>query len=209
MRWSIVRRSIVIGVVLALMRSNMEAGLIKDSWRNYGFCSSTTVWDANALAGSNAQWASVKAKFTTISDPNNSVLLIPVPEWADTVYLRFRASDVNTAGTIELLGLVGTNDASYICYLTLTADASAMPATAIVDGNDTSMTIKHSGYYFGNIADSNGSDFASLLSLQNCNTSHRMGMVIWYVENTTSVIVHPTSVANGTIYWDACFSGEK
>ena len=201
------KRVIVILVALAtlLIPSVVTAKTTRTEWKNYGFCSSTDTWDANAIKDSNGLWATLKTGFTTLSDANNHILWIPVPDGFDYIDLRFRGSAVTTSGTVEVLQITYAGDAEYLFDIALSADASAMPATSIVDGNDPTMTIRHGGYYFGNIADSNSSNMQSDLVKTNCDTTHRACDFCWDIMKSTTVIVHPKSVSSGTIYYDACF----
>jgi hypothetical protein len=207
------KRVILILVTLAvlLVPSVAAAKTARTEWKNYGFCSSTDTWDANAIKDSNGLWATLKTRFTTtalsggVGSASNHILWIPIPDGYDYIDLRFRGSAVTTSGTVEVLQITYTGDAEYLFDVALSADASAMAATSIVDGNDTSMTIKHGGYYFGNATDSNSSNMQSDLVKTNCDTTHRACDFCWDLMKSTAVIVHPKGVSSGTIYWDACF----
>lgn len=193
-------------IAIGLLAGQSEAKTTQTFWTNYGYCADSDVWDANAIKDSNASWAKLITNFTTLSDPNNHILRISVPEGFDYGAIRFRCSAVNTSGTVEVLRGVLSGDAEYLFDLTLTADASSMVATPIHDGNDPSGTIRSGGYYFGNVSDSNSaSGLITTLKKANCDTSHRGCVLSWYLAGATQIIVHPKSVSNGTIYWDAYF----
>jgi hypothetical protein len=152
------------------------------NWYNFGSCSAVTV--GNALSGQQMQWAYLQSNFSS-----SWIIFNTNDTWPK---IRFRASNTTTSAQVELIAVANGDDGEYVMDVNLPADSNAQPATM-------------SGYYYGNLIDTNDANsLAPPIGKQNCDTNHRMGvLIIGRQSNWKFLIVHVKQISgSGTIYWD-------